>query len=88
MTTETRWQTRYINEDDNFFGCVDKNNYWFDSGRNFGACMQWCRYESGNFDEMTMEEELDWFFDEGHKQGFSIIHGSLLKQLFTTGIIK
>lgn len=72
-----------------FYGCLlpddDGKWSWFDSSESFDIAVHWCCYSAGAFDEA---DELKWMATEGHKQGYSIVHGTLLKQMYEKGLIK
>ena len=91
MKTWEEFSTRYHPMGDdplNFYGCVNAQGEWFDSSDSFQIAVHWCCYEAGQFDLGDSEEELLWMTDEGRKRGYSIIHGSLLKQMYEKGLIK
>ena len=85
--SNARWQDRYFSEDDNFFGCINPEGHWCDSSDNFEPCITWCRYDAGNFDEMSRQEELHWLNTTGRVLGYSIVHGTLLKKLFINKLV-
>ena len=68
-----------------FYGCVDKDGVWFDSSDSFEIAVHWCCYYAGEFD---VANELAWMATEGVKRGYSIIHGTMLKQMYEKGLIK
>jgi hypothetical protein len=91
MKTWEEFNTRFtpINGEDplDFYGCVNSAGEWFDSSRSFDIAVHWCCYSAGQF-ELTNEDEIRWMTNEGHKLGYSIIHATLLKQMYEKGLIK
>ena len=71
----------------NFYGCVDKDGVWFDSAASFDVAVHFCCYEDGEF-EFTNEQEIEWMNTEGVKRGYSVIHGTMIKQMYEKGLIK
>jgi hypothetical protein len=82
-----KWNHRF-DVDGEFYGCVDRNLYWFDSATRLDAAMQWCRYYHGSMTPMSALQEQRWFNENATKLGFSIIHSSLLQQLVESGVVK
>lgn len=70
-----------------FYGCVNAEGEWFDSSESFDIAVHWCCYSAGAFD-LTNEGEIKWMTTEGRKRGYSIIHGTMLKQMYGKGLIK
>jgi len=70
-----------------FYGCVDKDGVWFDSSTSFEIAVHWCCCASGMFD-LTNEDEILWMRHEGARLGLSIIHGTMIKQMYEKGLIK
>jgi hypothetical protein len=70
-----------------FYGCVNAEGEWFDSSESFDIAVHWCCYSAGAFD-LTNEGEVQWMATEGHKRGYSIIHSTMLKQMYEKGLIK
>ena len=70
-----------------FYGCVNAEGEWFDSSMDFTIAVHWCCYSAGEYD-LTNEGEVRWMTEEGHKLGYSIIHGAMLKQMYEKGLIK
>jgi len=71
-----------------FYGCVNAEGEWFDSSDSFEIAVHWCCYSAGQFELGTAAAELEWMTVEGHKRGYSIIHGTMLKQMYEKGLIK
>jgi len=78
-----RWDTNALD----FYGCVDKDGSWFDSAKTFDIAVHFCCYWANEFD-FTNDEELAWMNTEGCKRGYSIIHGTMIKQMYEKGLIK
>jgi len=78
---------RYYADKLDFYGCVDAEGKWFDSSDSFEIAIHFCCYSAGEFD-LTNEGEIHWMRDEGHKRGYSIIHGTMIKQMYEKGLIK
>lgn len=76
-----RWDANELD----FYGCVDKDGMWFDSAKTLDIAIHFCCYYAGEF-ELT--NELEWMDTEGVKRGYSIIHGTMLKQMYEKGLIK
>lgn len=93
MTTKTweefrRFQSlRSGANPDDFYGCVDANGEWFDSAVTFDIAVHWCCYWVGQYD-LSNDGEIEWMNTEGRKLGYSIIHGTMLKQMYEKGLIK
>lgn len=68
-----------------FYGCVDKDGLWFDSSASFPIAVHWCCYYAGEFE---LDDEVKWMETEGCKRGYSIIHGTMIKQMYEKGLIK
>jgi hypothetical protein len=78
---------RYSADELDFYGCVDGDGMWFDSSRSFDVAVHFCCYYANEFN-LTPAEELRWMDEEGRKRGYSIIHGTLIKQMYEKGLIK
>ena len=76
---------------DNFYGCVafddDGKGSWFDSSASFEIAVHWCCYAHGQFG-LSDAEETAWMTENGPRLGLSIIHGTMLKQMYEKGMIK
>jgi len=72
---------------DNFYGCVAPDGLWFDSSESFAIAVHWCAYYAGEFD-LSKAQEMQWMETEGKALGFSIIHSTMLKQMYEKGLIK
>jgi hypothetical protein len=70
-----------------FYGCVNAEGEWFDSSESFDIAVQRCCYSAGAFD-LTNEGEVQWMATEGRKRGYSIIHSTMLEQMYEKGLIK
>lgn len=70
-----------------FYGCVDKDGMWFDSAASFDIAVHFCCYSAGEYD-LTNEGEIQWMATEGRNRGYSIIHGTMIKQMYEKGLIK
>lgn len=70
-----------------FWGCVDAEGKWFDSSELYEIAIHWCCYYNGQFD-LDTEGEREWFQTEGNRLGLSIIHSTMLKQMYEKGLIK
>lgn len=68
-----------------FYGCVNAEGEWFDSSESFDIAVHWCCYSAGAFEEA---DEIKWMATEGRKHGYSIIHGTMIKQMYEKGLIK
>ncbi len=76
-----RWDANALD----FYGCVDKDGVWFDSSDSFSIAVHWCCYEAGAFE---VEDEIYWMNNTGRALGYSVIHGTMLKQMYEKGLIK
>jgi hypothetical protein len=89
MKTWEEFNTRFTNfrnaEPFNFYGCVNAEGEWFDSSESFEIAVHWCCCSAGQFD---LTNELEWMSTEGVKRGYSVIHSSMLKQMYEKGLIK
>lgn len=74
--------------DDTFYGCVDKDGFWFDSSRQFEIAIHWCCMNAGAHGFNTLEKEAEWMRTEGAKLGYSIIHSDMLRKMYEAGLIK
>lgn len=70
-----------------FYGCVDKDGVWFDSSDSFEIAVHWCCYYAEEYD-LSNEGEIQWMATEGRNRGYSIIHGTMIKQMYEKGLIK
>ena len=70
-----------------FYGCVNAEGEWFDSSESFEIAVHWCCYSAGEYD-LSNEGEIQWMATEGCKRGYSIIHGTMIKQMYEKGLIK
>ena len=70
-----------------FYGCVNAQGEWFDSSDSFEIAVHWCCYSAGQYD-LTNEGEVQWMATEGRARGYSIIHGTMIKQMYEKGLIK
>ena len=77
---------RYSTDELNFYGCVDKDGLWFDSSRDFNTAIHFCCYYAGEF-KLDNAGEAAWMATEGAKRGYSIIHGTMIKQMYEKGLI-
>jgi hypothetical protein len=68
-----------------FYGCVDKDGLWFDSSKTFDIAVHFCCYYANEFE---LVDEIGWMNTEGRRLGLSIIHGTMLKQMYEKGLIK
>jgi len=91
MKTWEEFNTRFHpvrNEDPlDFYGCVTAEGEWFDSSESFEIAVHWCCYSAGEYD-LSNEGEIQWMATEGCKRGYSIIHGTMIKQMYEKGLIK
>lgn len=90
MDTGKTWEefNRYLSPDNGaFWGCVDKDGTWFDSASLFETAIHWCCYYHGKI-ELSIEQEKNWFENEGKQLGLSIIHSEMLKQMYAKGMLK
>jgi hypothetical protein len=78
--------TRY-NVSDTFYGCVAPSGNWFDSSESFATAVHWCAYYAGEFD-LSPAQEMEWMETRGRGLGYSIIHSTMLKQMYEKGLIK
>ena len=70
-----------------FYGCVNAEGEWFDSSESFDIAVLRCCYSAGAFD-LTKDGEVQWMATEGRKRGYSIIHSTMLEQMYEKGLIK
>lgn len=88
MKTWEEFNTRFTNIRDaepfNFYGCVNAEGEWFDSSESFEIAVHWCCYYAGEF-ELT--DEIAWMNTEGVKRGLSVVHSTMLKQMYEKGLI-
>jgi hypothetical protein len=68
-----------------FYGCVNAEGEWFDSSESFDIAVHWCCYYAGQFEVL---DEIKWMNTEGRKLKLSVIHGTMLKQMYEKGLIK
>jgi hypothetical protein len=81
------WKEFTRTQADNFYGCVAPDGTWFDSAESFAIAVHWCvcyAYSS----RLDPEQEMQWMETEGKALGFSIIHCTMLKQMYEKGLIK
>jgi hypothetical protein len=72
---------------DNFYGCVAPDGAWFDSGMCYTTAVTHCCYRENQFG-LSVEGEAEWMNTEGQRLGYSIIHSTMLKQMFEKGLLK
>ena len=77
---------------DNFYGCVDKDGFWFDSSVSFATAIHWVSMHHGHH-EFTTKEEIEFMAGEivdSKRKGSecSIIHSSMLRKMYEAGLIK
>jgi hypothetical protein len=72
---------------DTFYGCVAPDGLWFDSAVYFNIAVHWCACNAGEFD-LSPKQEMEWMNTEGRALGYSIIHSTMLKQMYEKGLIK
>mgnify|MGYP006142549083 FL=1 len=72
---------RFRGQDD-FYGCVTKDGFWFDSSADFATAIHWVSRYHGQ-GELTKEEESE-FMDESE---CSIIHSKTLQKMYEAGLI-
>ena len=79
---------RFQNSNDSldFYGCVNKDGVWFDSSESFEVALHFCCLYNGVYEGTV--EEVKWMATKGHELGYSIIHGTMLKQMYEKGLIK
>ncbi len=89
MKTWEEFNTRFTNikgsDPFEFYGCVDAEGFWFDSSESFDIAVHWCCYYANEFE---LEDEVKWMNTEGRKLGLSVIHSTMLKQMYEKGLIK
>jgi len=68
---------------DNFYGCVDKDGFWFDSSVDFAIAIHWVAMFHGR-GELTEKEEREFM----QKSECSIIHSDTLQKMYEAGLIK
>lgn len=89
MKTWEEFNTRFMNirgdEPFDFYGCVNAEGEWFDSSESFAIAVHWCCYYAGQFE---VADEIKWMDTEGRKLGLSVIHSTMLKQMYEKGLIK
>jgi hypothetical protein len=88
MSKTKTWDkfSRYHVSDD-FWGCVRPDGTWFDSSESFSTAIHWCCYASDQY-ELSPAEEMEWFQTQGKVQGWSIIHGRMIRVMYEAGLIK
>lgn len=69
-----------------FYGCVDKDGYWFDSANSFEVAVHWCACFVSAFD-LTTGQEMEWMSTQGKDLGFSVVHSDMLRKMWAAGLI-
>jgi len=69
-----------------FYGCVAPDGTWFDSGAYFTTAVHWCAGKAGEFG-LSPAQEMEWMATKGMELGYSIIHSTMLKQMYEKGLI-
>ena len=72
---------------EDFYGCVDPEGNWFDSATFFETAVHWCCMSAGVSD-LSPAEELRWMSEGGFHKGYSVIHSSMLRKMYKSGLIK
>ena len=70
-----------------FYGCVGPDGDWFDSGMAYSTAVSFCCAYAGKHG-LSYRKEAEWMNNEGAKLGYSVIHSSMLKQMYEKGLIK
>jgi len=87
-TPDFTWEEfNRMHSTDNFYGCVAPDGTWFDSGMTYTTAVTHCCYREDQFD-LSVAGEAEWMDTEGQRLGYSIIHSTMLKQMFEKGLIK
>jgi hypothetical protein len=73
---------------DNFYGCINSEGEWFDSSELFETAIHWCVMSATHGDTRGIANEVLWMNDVGSKLGYSIVHSTMLKQMYEAGLIK
>jgi len=73
---------------DSFYGCVAPDGTWFDSALLFTTAVHWCACKAGQRGDMSTAQEMEWMDNSDTSHGYSVIHSTLLKQMFEKGLIK
>ena len=76
------FNTRYKSNTD-FYACINKEGFWFDSSESFAAAVHWCASDAGIF-VMNNLEEIIWMDTQTE---YSIVHSSMLKKMYDAGLI-
>jgi len=87
ISNKKPWEEFKRTRKDDFYGCVDRDGCWFDSGYDFSCAVHWCCRSYGEH-TFTAEGELAWMSEQGQKHGMSIIHSTHLKLMYEKGLIK
>jgi hypothetical protein len=72
-------------EDLAFYACLDRDGAWFDSSESFSIALHWCRYYAGDFSDEISDSQ--WMNEDGKKQGYSVVHGTMLKKMWEKGLV-
>ena len=69
-----------------FYGCVDKEGHWFDSGTAFSTAVHWLCCHCGAHG-LTQEQELEYLNTTAAPKGYSIVHSSMLQKMYMQGLM-
>lgn len=86
--TWEEFNRKIVTNPDGFYGCVAPDGTWFDSADDFAVAVHWCCYHAGEFNLHTEAGEMEWMASEGRRLGYSIIHSTMLKQMYEKELIK
>ena len=85
----TTWEKfKRFHASDSFYGCVAPDGTWFDSAMIFTNAIHHCCQHAGQRSDLSIRQELRWMDDSDMTHGYSVIHSTLLKQMFEKGLIK
>ena len=70
-----------------FYGCVASDGTWFDSAVSFTIAVHFCCYAANEFD-LSPAQEMQWMETKGKDLGYSVIHSTMLQQMFEKGLLK
>jgi len=76
---------------DSFYGCVAPDGTWFDSALLFTNAVHHCCQHANQFN-LSPAQEMEWMdtrldnSDTPH--GYSVIHSTMLQQMFEKGLLK
>ena len=69
-----------------FWGCLNSENEWFDTGWDFATALYWCRMDSGEWGPEAMTD-TEWFAEYAPRLGYKVVSHLELETLYNDGLV-